>query len=100
MIWISWLWEYALPFVAVLGSVVLFHEFGHYVCAKAFGITVEVFSIGFGKKIVSFVRRGTEYRIAWIPLGGYVKLKGETPDESGAAPDPGDMTSRPRWQRF
>ncbi len=58
MIWISWLWEYALPFVAVLGSVVLFHEFGHYLCAKAFGITVEVFSIGFGKKIVSFVRRG------------------------------------------
>ncbi|MEE9292795.1 MAG: site-2 protease family protein, partial [Acidobacteriota bacterium] len=43
--------------MAVLGSVVLFHEFGHYVCAKAFGITVEVFSIGFGKKIVSFVRR-------------------------------------------
>lgn len=112
MNWISWLWEkalslvtvglweYALPFVAVLGTVVLFHEFGHYVCAKAFGITVEVFSIGFGKKIASFTRRGTEYRIAWIPLGGYVKLKGETPDESGAPPDPGDMMSRPRWQRF
>ena len=100
MNWISWIWEYLLPFVGVLGTVVLFHEFGHYVCAKAFGITVEVFSIGFGKKIASFTRRGTEYRIAWIPLGGYVKLKGETPEESGATPDPGDMMSRPRWQRF
>jgi regulator of sigma E protease len=97
---LSWTWEYALPFVVVLGTVVLFHEFGHYLCAKLFGITVEVFSIGFGPKIVSFRRGGTEYRIAWIPLGGYVKLKGETPEDGVTVHDPSDMMSRPRWQRF
>jgi regulator of sigma E protease len=86
--------------VVVLGTVVLFHEFGHYLCAKVFGITVEVFSIGFGRKIVSFERGGTEYRIAWIPLGGYVKLKGETPEDGGVIHDRGDLLSRPRWQRF
>ncbi len=96
----SWIWDYALPFVLVLGTVVLFHEFGHYLCAKAFGITVEVFSIGFGRRIAGFRRGGTEYRIAWIPLGGYVKLKGETAEEGGAISDPGNMLSRPRWQRF
>ncbi|MFQ5877781.1 MAG: RIP metalloprotease RseP [Acidobacteriota bacterium] len=100
MDWLSRIWEYALPFVAVLGTVVLFHEFGHYLCAKALGITVEVFSVGFGPRIVGFRRGGTDYRIAWIPLGGYVKLKGETPEEGGADPEPGDLLSRSRWQRF
>ena len=96
----SWIWQGALPFVVVLGSVVLFHEFGHYLAAKAFGITVEVFSVGFGPRIWGFVRRGTEYRIAWVPLGGYVKLRGETAPEEGAAPDPGDMMSHSRGRRF
>ncbi len=95
------LWTYALPFVIVLGVVVLFHEFGHYLVAKLFGITVEVFSVGFGPRITGFKRGGTDYRLSWVPLGGYVKLKGEVPDESGAGPpDPGDLLSRPRWQRF
>ena len=100
MDWLSLIWTHLLPFVIVLGSVVLFHEFGHYICAKLMRITVEVFSIGFGPKIAGFSRNGTEYRIAWIPLGGYVKLKGETPEETDAQPDPGDLLSRPRWQRF
>jgi regulator of sigma E protease len=97
---LSWLWEYVLPFVAVLGSVVLFHEFGHYLVAKWLGITVEVFSVGFGPRVTGFVRGGTDYRLSWIPLGGYVKLKGESPEEGAAVPDPGDLLSRPRWQRF
>ena len=92
--------SYAVPFVIVLGVVVLFHEFGHYVVAKLFGITVEVFSIGFGPRIAGFKRGGTDYRLSWVPLGGYVKLKGEMPDEGGAPPGRGDLLSRPRWQRF
>jgi regulator of sigma E protease len=95
----SWIWEYALPFAIVLGSVILFHEFGHYLVAKWLGVTVEVFSVGFGPRLWGFRRGDTDYRISWVPLGGYVKLKGESPEE-GAAPEPGDLLSRPRWQRF
>jgi len=97
---ISWIWQFALPFVVVLGVVVLFHEFGHYVVAKWLGVTVEVFSIGFGPRIFGWTRGGTDYRVSWVPLGGYVKLKGETPDESGGPHDPGDLMSRSRFQRF
>jgi regulator of sigma E protease len=89
-----------LAFIAVLGSVVLFHEFGHYLAAKAFGITVEVFSVGFGPRIWGFTRRGTEYRLSWVPLGGYVKLRGESAPEDGQALEPGDMMSHSRLQRF
>jgi regulator of sigma E protease len=97
--YVNWIWDYALPFVGVLASVVLFHEFGHYLVAKWFGVTVEIFSVGFGPRIAGFTRGGTEYRVSWIPLGGYVKLKGETPEE-GTPADPGDLMGRPRWQRF
>ena len=97
---ISWIWQFALPFVVVLGVVVLFHEFGHYVVAKWLGVTVEVFSIGFGPRIFGWTRGGTDYRVSWVPLGGYVKLKGETPDERGGPHDPGDLMSRSRFQRF
>lgn len=92
--------SYAIPFVIVLGVVVLFHEFGHYLVAKLCGITVEVFSVGFGPRIAGFRRGGTDYRISWVPLGGYVKLKGEMPNEGGAPPERGDLLSRPPWQRF
>jgi len=60
-----------------LGIVILVHEFGHFVAAKACGIDVEVFSIGWGKKLVSFAFRGTEYRLSLFPLGGYCRMKGE-----------------------
>jgi regulator of sigma E protease len=96
----SFLWEGALPFILVLGTVVVFHEFGHFLAAKAFGITVEVFSVGFGPRIAGFTFRGTEYRVAWIPLGGYVKLKGEIAPEDGHTPEPGELMAHPRWQRF
>lgn len=96
----SWLWQGALPFALVLGSVVLFHEYGHYLAAKAYGITVEIFSVGFGPRLWGFTRRGTEYRLSWIPLGGYVKLKGETSPEDGTPPDPGDLMSHSRFRRF
>ncbi len=60
-----------------LGIVILVHEFGHFVAAKASGIDVEVFSIGWGKKLLSFPFRGTEYRLSLFPLGGYCRMKGE-----------------------
>ncbi|HUD72324.1 MAG TPA: site-2 protease family protein, partial [Dongiaceae bacterium] len=96
----SWSLGGLLPFVGVLGSVVLFHEFGHYLAAKFFKVTVEVFSVGFGPRIWGYVYRGTEYRLSWVPLGGYVKLRGESEEEGGGAPDPGDLLAHPRWQRF
>jgi regulator of sigma E protease len=61
----------------VLSALIFFHELGHYLAARAMGVYVEVFSIGFGKKIFSFKKWGTEWAIATIPLGGYVKMKGQ-----------------------
>lgn len=60
-----------------LGLVVIIHEAGHFFAARAVGIHVEVFSVGWGKKLIGFHRGGTEYRISWIPLGGFIKMKGE-----------------------
>ncbi|DAB30489.1 MAG TPA: RIP metalloprotease RseP [Sulfurimonas sp. UBA12504] len=61
----------------VLSALIFFHELGHYFAARLMGVYVEVFSIGFGKKIASFRAWGTEWKIAMIPLGGYVKMKGQ-----------------------
>ncbi|WP_345991380.1 RIP metalloprotease RseP [Sulfurimonas sp. HSL-1716] len=61
----------------VLSALIFFHELGHYAMARFFGVYIEIFSIGFGKKIASFRMFNTEWRIAMIPLGGYVKMKGQ-----------------------
>ena len=58
----------------VLGLMILIHEFGHFAVAKYFGVRVEVFSIGFGKRLLGFTKGETDYRISAIPLGGYVKM--------------------------
>lgn len=63
--------------LAVLSALIFFHELGHYFAARAMGVRIEVFSIGFGKKIASFNRWGSEWRLALIPLGGYVRMKGQ-----------------------
>jgi regulator of sigma E protease len=85
--------------IVVLGIMILVHEFGHYAAAKFFGVRVEVFSLGFGKRLVGFTKGGTDYRISALPLGGYVKMAGENPLEShSGAPD--EFTAHPRWQRF
>src|SRR6516225_262321 len=63
----------------VLGFMILIHEFGHYAAAKLFGVRVEQFAIGFGKRLVGFRRGETDYRINALPLGGYVKMSGENP---------------------
>lgn len=76
-------------FVVVVSFVVFFHELGHFLMARACGIGVEVFSIGFGGEIVGWNdRKGTRWKIAWLPLGGYVKFIGDagaasTPDREG-----------------
>ncbi|MBS3809541.1 MAG: RIP metalloprotease RseP, partial [Desulfobacterales bacterium] len=67
--------------VIVLGVLIFFHELGHFLVAKAFGVGVERFSLGFGPKLVSKKIGRTEYRISILPLGGYVKMVGEQPDE-------------------
>jgi regulator of sigma E protease len=83
----------------VLGFMILIHEFGHYAAAKYFGVRVEVFSIGFGKRLLGFTKGETDYRISAIPLGGYVKMSGENPMDS-RSDDPGEFLNHPRWQRF
>ena len=86
-------------FIFVLGILVFVHEFGHYAVAKFFKVRVEVFSLGFGKRIAGFRRGDTDYRISLLPLGGYVKMAGENPMEARTG-DPGEFMSHPRWQRF
>jgi regulator of sigma E protease len=67
-------------FLMVLGVLIFFHELGHYLAARWRGVHVDVFSIGFGRSIASWTdKQGTEWRLAWIPLGGYVKLHGQIP---------------------
>lgn len=70
-----------LAFLIGLAALIFVHELGHFLIARKCGVTVEKFSIGFGPKIIGFTSKGTEYLIAAIPLGGYVKMKGEDPGE-------------------
>src|ERR1019366_5318916 len=83
----------------VLGFMILIHEFGHFAVAKYFGVRVEVFSIGFGKRLLGFRRGDTDYRISAIPLGGYVKMSGENPMDERTG-DPAEFMSHSRWHRF
>lgn len=93
-------WIYRIvAFAIAFGLLVFVHEFGHYFVAKLCGVTVEVFSFGFGRRLFGFMRGGTDYRVSLVPLGGYVKLLGETADEELKG-DPGEFQGRPKWQRF
>jgi regulator of sigma E protease len=89
-----------LAFIFVLGVLVILHEAGHFFAARAVGAPVEVFSVGFGKRLWGFKRGGTDYRISLIPIGGYVRVVGLGPDESqvtGAAEADDELL--PRWKR-
>jgi regulator of sigma E protease len=83
----------------VLGIMILVHEWGHYAVAKLLGVRVEVFSIGFGKRLWGFKRGDTDYRVSALPLGGYVRMAGESPLETRSG-DPGEFMSHSRWHRF
>lgn len=76
-----------LAFVFVLGVMIFFHELGHFLVAKKVGVRVEKFSLGFGPKLVGFTKGETEYLISAFPLGGYVKMTGENPDEEATGAD-------------
>ena len=82
---------YIVPFLLVLTFIVTIHELGHFLVARRFGVKVDRFSIGFGRTIVARTdKHGTEWRLAWLPLGGYVKFSGDldassVPDQAGLA---------------
>ena len=102
-------WLVLVAFVCALGPLVFFHELGHYLVARLFKIPAEVFSIGFGRELFGWTdKQGTRWKVAWLPLGGYVKFVGDM----GPASTPTDIESipehlrdrafqlRPVWQRF
>ncbi len=76
-----------LIFLIVLSVLIVVHEFGHFMVAKKMGIRVERFALGFGPKILSFKKKETEYALCLVPLGGYVKLAGDTWDEFKGKPE-------------
>ncbi len=96
----------------VLGGMIFIHELGHFLAAKAFGVRVVTFSLGFGQRLLG-VHAGrlsfgtlkerdsehTDYRLSLLPLGGWVKMAGDDPADIHHD-DPGEFLSRPRWQRF
>ena len=86
-----------LAFVFALGVIIFVHEAGHLIVAKLFGTRVLTFSLGFGKRLFGFEHGETEYRVSLVPLGGYVRLGGENPDE--ITDDPREFLNKPRWQR-
>ena len=99
-------------FLVILGIMVLVHEFGHFAVAKLCGVRVEAFSIGMGKRLFGWVHNGTDYKVCMLPLGGYVKMTGETEMEmiqtsptetetvAQAGGDRGNFNTKPRWQRM
>ena len=88
-----------LGIIIVLGVLIFVHEGGHFLVAKLFRVRVLVFSLGFGKRLFGFQRGGTDYRVSAIPLGGYVRMAGDTP-EDGRTGAPDEFLSKPKWQRF
>jgi regulator of sigma E protease len=88
-----------LAFLFVLGVLIFVHELGHFLAARRVGVRVLTFSLGFGPKIVKFTRGDTEYCVSAIPLGGYVKMAGENPDDPRSG-QPDEFLSKTKWQRF
>jgi regulator of sigma E protease len=98
--------DWVLPTVVILTALIFFHELGHYLVARWCGVAVETFSIGFGREIVGWTAKsGTRWRIAMLPLGGYVKFAGDqnaasAPDHASIDPNnPNIFHNKPLWQR-
>lgn len=90
-------------FILFLGPLVFFHELGHFLFARFFGVRVETFSIGFGPKLFKFKKGDTEYALSLIPLGGYVKMFGDDPLNKDAIPEEQrkfSFTYKGKWARF
>ncbi len=88
-----------LAFLFVLGVLIFVHELGHYMMARKIGVRVLTFSLGFGPKLFSVRRGDTEYCLSAIPLGGYVKMAGENPDDPRSGADD-EFLSKSKWERF
>ena len=90
------IWLVLVAFVCALGPLVFFHEFGHYLVGRLFKVPAEVFSIGFGRELFGWTDgQGTRWKVAWLPLGGYVKFVGDM----NAASTPGDLEGVPEELR-
>lgn len=85
-------------FLVVIGILVFVHEFGHFIMAKRAGVRVEKFSLGMGPKLFGYKKGDTEYVLSALPLGGYVKMAGENPDEEPTG-SPDEFQSKTVWQR-
>ena len=99
---------YALPFLVALTLIVFIHELGHFLVARWCGVDIDVFSIGFGREIFGWNdRHGTRWKVAWLPLGGYVRFRGDAnaasmPDAEALArakQEPGNFHGKALWQR-
>ena len=88
-----------LAFLFVLGVLIFVHELGHFLMARRLGVRVLTFSLGFGPKLFKFIRGDTEYCISAIPLGGYVKMAGESPEENRTGAED-EFMSKTKWERF
>jgi regulator of sigma E protease len=88
-----------LAFLFVLGVLIFVHELGHFLAARRHGVRVLTFSLGFGPKILKVKRGDTEYCVSAIPLGGYVKMAGENPEDPRSG-QPDEFLSKTKWQRF
>ena len=88
-----------LAFLFVLGVLVFVHELGHFLAARRVGVRVITFSLGFGPKLLKYTKGDTEYCVSAIPLGGYVKMAGENPDDPRSG-KPDEFMSKSKWERF
>ncbi|HOH08135.1 MAG TPA: RIP metalloprotease RseP [bacterium] len=103
MLMLSIVTTYLLPFIVVLGVLIIAHEAGHFLAAKAFGIRVERFSVGFPPRLFGKQIGETDYCVSAVPLGGYVKLSGmidESMDTGGVKGEPWEFMSKPVWVRM
>ena len=101
----------AIVTILVFGFLIFIHEFGHYITARIFNVTIEEFSIGMGPRLFSWVSKktGIRYSVALLPIGGFVSMPGENGEYNGDekseeedkyANDPNTFGKKPAWQRF
>jgi regulator of sigma E protease len=93
--------------IPALGIMVFMHELGHFLAAKASGVEVQVFSLGWGPRLAGFHRGGTEYRVSWLPIGGYCRFKGDEglrraleQNLAEVPHEPGSFYAAPAWRRI
>ncbi len=93
-------WVFTIPgTLLAIAGLITFHEFGHFIVAKALGVYVRVFSLGFGGRMFGVKWGGTDYRVSWVPFGGYVRMAGGDPFAEGGA-EPEDEVPVPHDQQF